>query len=237
MTIALFGSGEFLPWATDVDRACVDGHASDRVLILPTASAQEGDATFERWGTMGLAHYRSLGYRPEVLPVRTRADAQDPAIAERVTGAALVYFSGGDPGYLAETLRDTVLWRAILSALDDGTSYGGCSAGASAVGMRTFTVEGEALGRWVDGLDLLPGTFILPHFDQLDSYAPGLRAQMLSLRPAGATVIGIDENTVLLADGDDVRVVGSGAVWIGSGADDLVASRAGDAPNLRLPIP
>lgn len=238
MTTALLGSGEFLPWAADTDRQCIASSpsGSDRVLILPTASAPEGDAIFTRWGEMGLSHYRSLGASPAVLPVRTRDDADDPAIAEQVAGAALIFFSGGDPGYLAETLRATALWRAILTALDAGTAYGGCSAGASAVGVRTFSIENERLGQWMDGLALLPRAYLLPHFDQLDNYIPGLRRQMLAARPPGSVIVGIDENTALVGGDSRWRVAGEGAVWIGSDAGDLVAYRDGDEPVATLGI-
>jgi len=46
-----------------------------RVLVLPTASAQEGDAAFEGWARRGLAHYREAGIAAEVVPLRTREDA------------------------------------------------------------------------------------------------------------------------------------------------------------------
>ena len=45
------------------------------VVILPTASASEGDEVFDRWGTMGLDHYADAGVTAEVLPVKVREDA------------------------------------------------------------------------------------------------------------------------------------------------------------------
>src|SRR2546422_11056366 len=62
----LFGSGEFLPWAEPVDRwlASSGGGRGGRVLVLPTASAPEGDDVFGRWGSMGVSHYRKLGLEP-----------------------------------------------------------------------------------------------------------------------------------------------------------------------------
>ena len=61
---ALLGSGEFEPWTEEVDRWLLERTTgSGRVLILPTASAPEGDAIFNQWGDMGLEHYGSWGYR------------------------------------------------------------------------------------------------------------------------------------------------------------------------------
>src|SRR5207247_11167709 len=66
---ALLGSGEFEPWTAEVDRWLLERTiGSGRVLILPTASAPEGDAVFNRWGDMGLAHYEELGIPAEVVP-------------------------------------------------------------------------------------------------------------------------------------------------------------------------
>jgi cyanophycinase len=227
-TLALFGAGEFLPWARDVDRWCVETASAggDRVLVAPTASAPEGDETFDRWARMGIEHYDALGLRPEVLDVRTRADAMDPAKARAVEGARLIYFSGGNPGYLAEALAGTPLWRAIADAAATGTALGGCSAGAMFLGVRAPFIGGEGVGRWVDGLALLQRAFVLAHFDALDSYRAGLQALMLDRCPPGCVAVGIDENTAMYGDGSSWTVTGSGAVTIR--ASDAVRYTAGD---------
>ena len=60
----LLGSGEFEPWAGEAERfALADAPGDGSVAVLATASAREGDAVFERWIGMGLAHYTSLGHR------------------------------------------------------------------------------------------------------------------------------------------------------------------------------
>ena len=47
---ALMGSGEFQPWSRDVDVWALDHVTGDgRVLVLPTASAPEGDEVFSEW--------------------------------------------------------------------------------------------------------------------------------------------------------------------------------------------
>jgi len=44
-----------------------------------------------------------------ILTVNDRSDAESVAIAEQVVGAGLIYLSGGNPGFLADTLRDTAV--------------------------------------------------------------------------------------------------------------------------------
>lgn len=214
--LALLGSGEFLPWALDVDRwLAVNATApSERALIIPTASAPEGTDVFERWSEMGLAHYRAIGLAPEIVPLRTRADADDPACVDMVADARIVFFSGGNPGYLAETLRGTAFWRAILSAVDDGTAFGGCSAGAVAPGALAPYVAHDALERWVPGLGMLANAFVIPHFDAIDRYGgPGFRRMLIDQCPEGAALVGIDEDTALVGSDGDWTVMGAGAAW------------------------
>ena len=47
------------------------------------------------------------------------------ALAAEVAGAGLVYFSGGNPGYLAASLRDTALWWAVVEAWQAGAALAG----------------------------------------------------------------------------------------------------------------
>jgi cyanophycinase len=217
---ALLGSGEFLPWAREVDVWCAERAtaSSDRALILPTASAPEGDETFDHWAGMGAEHYTSIGLQPHVLPLKTRADASRPEIVDEVAEARIIFFSGGNPGYLAETLRDTPFWEAVLDAIAHGSAFGGCSAGASAVGsiapdVTSATISMDSL-RWVPGLPLFTEASIPTHFDMVDSYIPGLRQYIFDARPAGNVLFGIDEETAACGDGSSWTVLGARAVTI-----------------------
>jgi cyanophycinase-like exopeptidase len=215
-TLALLGSGEFTPWARDADGWSVENSTvgGDRVLVVPTASAPEGPDVFARWAAMGLEHYRAMGLSPEVVELRTRDDAKDPAAARSVEGARYIFFSGGNPGYLCEVLADTPFWDAVVAAVGEGTALGGCSAGAVAMGVLAPYVSGDQIDRFVDGLKLLPRAAVYPHFDALDTYMEGLREMLLSTTPDGAIAVWIDEGTALCGDGERWRVTGSGAAWV-----------------------
>lgn len=230
-SLALYGSGEFMPWSRPVDQACIDGASVSgrRILVAPTASAQEGEETFQRWAAMGIKHFRAMGLEPELLEVRARPDAEDAGRAASVAGARMIYFSGGNPGYLAETLTETILWDAITDAIEDGTALGGCSAGAMVLGSHTAFVGRNGPERWIDGLGLLPRAFVLPHFDALDSYGAGLKQAMLDRCPPDSVPVGIDEDTAMVGDGERWRVYGKGAVWT-----DGVEHLTGTSFDLRL---
>lgn len=231
--IAMLGSGEFEPWCRPVDEWCVARAAAPggRVLIVPTASAPEGEDVFRNWASVGTEHYRALGLAPEVLEVHTRTDASDPALADVVAGAKLIFFSGGNPGYLAETFAGTPFWAAACDAVArEETALGGCSAGSVFLGINAPYVANEQLDHWVPGLALLSRAYVLPHFDALNSFAEGLREMLIRERPPGATIVGIDEHTAMYGDGDRWSVTGAGAAWIAEdGTGDLTEYREGDA--------
>ena len=104
-TYALLGAGEFEPWHEDVDRWLLERADGDgSVLISPAAAAPEGDAMFDSWANKGLAHYEGLGVPARVLPVKTRADAERADVVAMADEASVIFFSGGNPWYLATIL-------------------------------------------------------------------------------------------------------------------------------------
>ncbi|HJT36797.1 MAG TPA: Type 1 glutamine amidotransferase-like domain-containing protein [Actinomycetota bacterium] len=235
--IALLGSGEFEPWARPVDKWCAEqaSQTTGKVLVVPTASAPEGDETFRRWGRMGVDHYRAIGLAPEVLDLRVRADASKDEIVGAVEGARLIFFSGGNPGYLAETLNGTPFWDAVAAAVSGGkTALGGCSAGAAFLGATAPFVSEDSLDHWTDGTKLLPRAYVIVHFDMIDTYVPGLRQMLLDMRPEGTVTVAIDENTALYGDGEHWNVKGAGSVWIDGDGSELVKHPDGSTLDLRL---
>lgn len=217
---ALLGSGEFLPWAREVDAWAAENAtaSSDRALVLPTAAAPEGDEVFENWAGMGAKHFTSLGLTPVVLPLKTREDAARPEIVDEVADARYIFFSGGNPGYLATTLRDTPFWDAVLDAIAHGTAFGGCSAGATAVGSEAPDVTSATVAMkdlvFVPGLPLFTRAVIPTHFDAIESFMPGLRQFIIDARPPDQYLFGVDEDTAACGDGETWTVMGKRAVTV-----------------------
>lgn len=216
-TFLLLGSGEFEPWGDDVERralAMADGDGS--VVILPTASATEGDAVFDRWGSMGLDHFAQLSVPAEVMPVKTREDALRPDLAERANAASMVYFSGGKPNHLARVLVDTPLWTAILDGLARGAVFAGCSAGTMIASQSRVHRDGRRAGTgWRFGLGLVPNVSFGVHWDRA-TRLPGVAWFMSAGIPDGTWFVGIDERTAILGDGSRWEVAGLGGVAVRS---------------------
>lgn len=212
-SLALVGSGEFLPSTEDVDRALLafDQVPAPRVAIIPTASGQEGEASVNRWIDLGVDRYTSLGAQPVPIPAVDTASANDPELASLVDGCDLIYFSGGDPTYVTETMRGSLVWRAVLQAWQHGSALAGCSAGAMMMGSVTASPRS---GGVQDGLGVLQRLCVLPHFDRFDGLRPGMTQQVLEAVPVGTVLVGVDEHTGLVHDGAAWTVRGQQTVSV-----------------------
>jgi len=201
--LALIGSGEYLAQMREVDRFLLGtlGVAHPRVALLPTASGLELGMP-DRWNTMGVEHFRGLGVSVTPVALINRADAQDPQVVAALQGADFYYFSGGNPEYLLETLRDTPAWETLLSGYQRGAVLVGCSAGAMMLGSYTLSVRSVMRGqepRWVPAMAVLPGIVVMPHFDRVADFAgQEMFRAILASAPEQTTLIGVDEDTALV---------------------------------------
>ena len=230
--LALVGSGEFLEVMVRVDAELLAGRPQ-RAVLVPTASAEEGPERVRYWIDLGTAHYAAMGVEAVPLEVLDREDAECPELASQVAGAGLVYLSGGNPGYLARTLAGTGVWEAVLEAWRSGAALAGCSAGACALSRIAddFTRPGRYSG---EGLAVVPHLVVLPHFDRLERWAPGLTDRVLARTPPDAVLVGIDEETALVGSGDDFTVHGEKSVWRLDRDGTRSQFRAGE--HLELPV-
>lgn len=211
--IALVGSGEYLDGMNEVDRRLLaeSGKPNPRVACLPTAAGQEGEASIRRWATLGPEHFRRLGADAEAALVVDRASADDPHWASLIEAADLIYFSGGDPYYVYQTLAGTRAWQAVTSACARGAALAGCSAGAMMLGQ--WVPSRPALTfKLMPAFGWISNCLILPHFDRLPVRAallPLIRRQLKD----GQYALGLDENTALVGRvGGEWEVMGAARV-------------------------
>jgi cyanophycinase len=232
--VALVGSGEYLPVLEFLERALL-ADRPPRYVQLATAAAPEGPASLARWHALGADAARRLGVEQVVVPVGDRAGADDPANAELVRGAGLVYLSGGNPAYLTETLRGTRVWAAIVDAWRAGAALAGCSAGAMALsaGFPGFRRPWRSSA----GLGLVPVVRVIPHFDRFAARLPDVALRGGGRGQDDAVLVGIDEETALVGGldggwrsdpagpGNAWQVLGRRSTWLlGHGARTRVAS-------------
>jgi cyanophycinase len=165
------------------------------------------------WLDLANTHYRALDAVPVPIPALNRDDADDADLAARFAGCGLVYLSGGNPGYLAETLRGTKVWAAIVAAVAAGAALAGCSAGAMAMSALAPHV-GDGIRSFQPGLGVLEHVAVIPHFDRIQGWVPGIVEQYLDRLPDGTTLIGIDEDTALVGGPDVWTVMGRANVHV-----------------------
>ncbi len=211
--LLLAGGAEFGGVMAVPDRRALElaGGLATSVCILPTAAAP--DHNHQRAGQNGVRWFRSLGASDvSVVPVIDPASASDPALAEQLRQAGLIYLLGGFPGYLADTLRDSLCWQAAREAYERGAVLAGSSAGAMVLCQDYFD---PAKSQIASGLRLLPASCVLPHHN---TFGQAWAARLARLLP-DSVLLGIDEQTGLLDDGSDTRrtswrVYGAGAVTL-----------------------
>ena len=201
--IALVGGDEFRDGCEPMDREILAaaGAVRPRVLIVPTAAAQQNPAKAAANGT---AYFEGLGAEADALMVLDSEDADDDGLASRIGWADVIYLTGGDPAHLLDVLRGSRLLDAIRAAVAGGAVLAGSSAGAMVLGswMRYGGVR-PALG-------LLDGLAVLPHHER--SSPDVVAAELADSAYPGGTVLGVDAGAACLGDGDGWRVVGEGSV-------------------------
>ena len=160
-----------------------------------------------------MTHFTATGIRAEVVPLRTRQDAERPELEAKLATAAVAYFSGGNPAYLVDTLAGTSFWRALVDGIGRGIAYAGCSAGISCLGELAPDNTAEdprTPDIWRSGLGLFPKVVLGPHWDMLDTYVPGLTRSIVDAVPEDCRLLGVDEHTAVLGDGVNWMVAGLG---------------------------
>ncbi len=205
---AEFGGQMAIP---DAEALAAAGGPSIPVVIIPAAAAP--DHNDERAGQNGVRWFRRLGaQRVEALPLVDRASADDPVIAARLGQARLIFLLGGFPAHLAESLRGSMGWEAMLAAYHAGAVIAGSSAGAMVLCDHYYD---PAAGRVMKGLGLLSGICVIPHHETFGpQWVPALEGAL-----PNSLLMGIDEETGALARGVDGawQVFGRGRVTLRTG--------------------
>jgi cyanophycinase len=208
-TVALVGAGEYLQGMLPIDKKLLERvNGTPKVVVLPTAAAPDGDSVTERWASMGVEHFAHLGVTAEPIMLLNRIDAENAEISSKLANANFIYFSGGKPRYLLETLKGTRSWQAILDVFAVGGIIAGCSAGAMVLGGEVF--DFPQVWRTIPALALVPGIAIIPHFDEL----PSIMIGTVTHGKRKSTIVGIDGTTALVGSDHQWIVYGRGSITV-----------------------
>jgi cyanophycinase len=218
--LALVGSGEYLIQMQEIETNLlhrgISRGKSNTYIQIPTGAGQEGADRIEFWKERGAAQAKRIGAECRFLPILRREDAFNPQYIEEVTNAGLIYFSGGDPGYITEVFEGTPLWEKVKSEFFSGSSLAGCSAGAMAFGSK---IVGIRKSHVQSGLGLTPEIEVIPHYDKFLGWVPDRIASIALRSDKGTYLLGIDEDTALVLT-DTWRVQGRSKVHVLKGLED-----------------
>ncbi len=220
--IALVGAGEYLTVMEETDRYLLSSIDSKkpRVVCLPTAAGQESDESIDRWSRLGIQHFQRLGADVQALRIIDKESANDPQFDSALENADFIYFSGGNPVYLYQTMQGARAWMSMQKAWDRGAVYAGCSAGAMILSKR---VPSFRLVQTVEGFGVIPAQFIIPHFDATPVFFKPLIFALRKQLKKSEWLLGVDENTALVGRlGGEWKVMGEGTVHVLTRSEDKV---------------
>jgi cyanophycinase len=185
------------------------------IEVVTTASS-EGDESFEDYRKvfteLGVC---SLGH----IHHDKRSEALDEGYLDRIKKADGIYFSGGDQLKLTSIYGGTkFLYEVKQRYIHEGLILGGTSAGAMAFSTPMIyagSKEKEQIAgeiKVTTGLEFLKDVCIDTHFVDRGRFVR--MAQVIATNPT-AIGIGIEEDTaVIVRNGIDVEVIGSGVVIV-----------------------
>jgi cyanophycinase len=189
------------------------GGTKARIAVLTAATSLPGEVgedymhIFERLGVEDV----------RVVDTERRDDAERPENLEIIEKATGVFFTGGDQARIIEYIKGTKLDELLHQRHAQGMVVGGTSAGAAMM-PDVMIIEGDSetnpradVVEMGPGMSFLPGIIIDQHFAQRGRLGRLIAA--LVQQPADLG-FGIDEDTAIIVNGDEVRVVGRGSVTI-----------------------
>jgi len=218
------------------------GGANAKILVLPNASANPGDAAE---GVANLYRRHGAGEVRTLILDREKADAPD--VAAQFEGITAIWFPGGVQSRITRDLRGTAAHRAILAAYARGVTIGGTSAGAAIMTSPMITGGEKRPGgdrppsdpadadfiviepdniETEEGLDLLPGAVVDQHFVRRKRHN---RLISLAMEHNDKVAAGIDESTAIVVRPDLTWQIVGESVVIVYDARPATVNRVGDA--------
>ncbi len=157
-----------------------------------------------------------------LIHIKTREQANDPGLLQRIKEADVIFFSGGDQLRITSTLGGSPMIEEIRRRYREETCIiAGTSAGASAMS-ETMIYGGdssEALLKGTvnitGGIGLIDSVIIDTHFIKRGRFSRLM--QMVCMNP-GYIGIGLGEDTgVIIEDGHLLKAIGNGLIVIVDG--------------------
>lgn len=187
-----------------------------RIAIVPTASSMDD-------GGLRYRHiFTEMGCRSaEVLPIKSREDANGRISLEPLEDATGIFLTGGNQMRLSAMMGGSDAEALIRERHLKGAIVAGTSAGASILSAHMVAMGASGpsprmrMAQMVAGFGLVPDMIIDQHFRQRDRIG-----RLLALVAANPSLlgVGIDEDTAILIDQiGTLEVIGRQSITIVDG--------------------
>ena len=139
--IAITGSGEFLPGIKNADKSLFSTIDNPYVLSFSTAAGKESIERQEYWKNLAIDHFKSLGVRHRHIEAKNKEEIEHKDVINQMSKANIVYFSGGNPQHLINSISVNSFLDELLRIKKIGI-IAGCSAGAMIMGEKMIKGTG-----------------------------------------------------------------------------------------------
>jgi cyanophycinase len=189
------------------------------IVVIPTASSipkEVGENYQEAFGKLGCTHV-------VVLDIRSKIDSEKQESIELISKARCIMFSGGDQSKIANKIGGTTIHKIIMDRYRDEQEFVVAGTSAGAMAMSSEMIAGgsskEAFAKdaviMYHGLGLTPEIIFDTHFIKRGRF--GRISEAVAKHPE-LVGVGLGEDTgLVIKNGNDMKVIGSGMVIIFDG--------------------
>jgi cyanophycinase len=203
-------------------------------LVLATVASRQPEGYFDEY--QKAFDDLQVGELVE-LYLEDRGEAWDRDKLQVLDDAGGVFFSGGDQLRITSQIGDTGIEAKVRALFNRGGVIAGTSAGASVMSetmlVRGTSRETHRIGdlSMAPGLGLIKDVIVDQHFAERGRFGRLIGAVAHNPRVLG---MGIDENTAAVVEGDDLQVIGAGAIYIVDGSRSTYSNVGDGATEVTL---
>lgn len=178
----------------------VEGFKNKTIAYIPTAANGAGWGSWKEGGSWELV--QTLGAKLTLLQLE---DYWNSNPIDKLKGKDIIWFAGGECGYLMYWIRRTQIDHHLKKLLDSGSIYVGSSAGSMITG-ETLNVTEWYIGDNEHGASIIPGLGLVD-FDIYPHYEESLYGEIKN-NYKGKKLYLLKNGEEIVVDGNNVKVLG-----------------------------
>ena len=200
--IAITGSGEFLPGIKDADISLISNIDNPYILSFATAAGKESIEKQDYWKKLAINHFKSIGVPHKHIDAKNKDEIDDEQVINEMSKANFVYFSGGNPQHLINSISVNKFMNELIRIRKNGI-LAGCSAGAMIMGKKMIK------GR---GLNFIKNSIIIPHYGE--SYYSWISNTVKLLNKGKYKLICLEKDTYFTITSSKIKIIGNNNIHI-----------------------